>query len=109
MDKTPRSQSPQPAATAQTAQMLSALREARARIESLERGPREPIALFGMACRLPGQANSPAAFWDLLAARKDAITPVPVDRWTNTRYFNADPDAPGSLNVSGGGFIDLPQ
>jgi malonyl CoA-acyl carrier protein transacylase len=95
--------------SSQMPQVLAALREARTRIESLERGQREPIAVVGMACRLPGQANSPQAFWELLAARRDAITPVPADRWKQEDYFSANPDTPGTLNASGGGFIDLPQ
>jgi acyl transferase domain-containing protein len=91
------------------AQVLAALREARSRIETLERSRREPIAIVGMACRLPGAAAAPEAFWNLLASRGDAITPVPANRWTNADYFSADPGSPGTLNVTGGGFIDLPQ
>jgi acyl transferase domain-containing protein/acyl carrier protein len=97
------------ATSSQMSQVLTALREARTRIERLEQGPREPIAVVGMACRLPGQTDSPEAFWDLLAARRDAITDVPADRWKQMDYFNADPDTPGTLNISGGGFIDLPR
>jgi acyl transferase domain-containing protein/acyl carrier protein len=93
----------------QSAQVLAALREARSRIESLERSRREPIAIVGAACRLPGASDTPEAFWNLLAARRDAITPVPANRWQNADYFSADPDAPGTLNVSGGGFIELQQ
>ena len=100
---------PASAAAAQNPQILAALREARTRIESLERGRREPIAIVGMACRLPGGADSPEAFWNLLAARRDAITPVPANRWTNEDYYSADPETPGKLNVSGGGFLELPQ
>jgi myxalamid-type polyketide synthase MxaB len=91
------------------AQVLAALRDARTRIESLERGRSEPIAIVGMACRLPGQADTPEAFWDLLAARRDAITPIPSDRWRQEDYFSADPETPGTLHASGGGFIDLPR
>jgi acyl transferase domain-containing protein/NADP-dependent 3-hydroxy acid dehydrogenase YdfG/acyl carrier protein len=93
----------------QNAQVLAALREARARIETLERGRREPIAVIGTACRLPGGANSAEAFFKLLMMRQDAIVPVPANRWAHADYFNVDPEVPGTLNVSGGGFIDLPQ
>ena len=40
----------------------------------------EPIAIVGMACRVPG-ARSPGALWQLLVDGVDAITPVPADRW----------------------------
>ncbi|MBQ0851997.1 acyltransferase domain-containing protein [Streptomyces sp. BH-SS-21] len=58
-----------------------------------------PIAIVGLACRLPG-APSPAAFWTLLRDGASAITEVPDGRW--------DPAAPG-LDRPGlrhGGFLD---
>ncbi len=39
-----------------------------------------PIAIVGLACRLP-QAPTPAAFWRLLCEAESAITPLPADRW----------------------------
>jgi acyl transferase domain-containing protein/3-hydroxymyristoyl/3-hydroxydecanoyl-(acyl carrier protein) dehydratase len=44
-----------------------------------------PIAIVGRACLLPG-ASSPAALWELVAARRSAITGVPAGR------FGLDPD-----------------
>lgn len=41
----------------------------------------EPIAIIGVGCRLPGEVNGPDALWDLMAARRTAVTPVPDDRW----------------------------
>ncbi|MCP5425305.1 MAG: SDR family NAD(P)-dependent oxidoreductase [Gammaproteobacteria bacterium] len=44
---------------------------------------REPIAIVGMSCRFPGAADLDA-YWRLLQAGVDAITPVPPDRgWTD--------------------------
>jgi acyl transferase domain-containing protein/acyl carrier protein len=40
----------------------------------------EPIAIIGLACRVPG-ARDPESFWRLLAAGRDAIGPVPEGRW----------------------------
>ncbi|WP_189308475.1 type I polyketide synthase, partial [Streptomyces albospinus] len=45
-------------------------------------GAHEPIAVIGIACRLPG-ASDPEAFWHLLDAGEDAITEAPVDRWAH--------------------------
>ncbi|MCG8920673.1 SDR family NAD(P)-dependent oxidoreductase, partial [Actinokineospora sp. PR83] len=39
-----------------------------------------PVAVVGLACRLPG-ASGPAPFWDALRAGADAVRPVPADRW----------------------------
>ncbi|MGE3188310.1 MAG: acyltransferase domain-containing protein, partial [Vicinamibacterales bacterium] len=40
----------------------------------------EPIAIVGMACRFPGGADDPDAFWRLLEEGRDAVTAVPPDR-----------------------------
>ncbi|MFC3995061.1 beta-ketoacyl synthase N-terminal-like domain-containing protein [Nocardiopsis sediminis] len=41
--------------------------------------PADPVAVIGMACRLPG-AGHPAAFWALLRSGRSAVGPVPPDR-----------------------------
>jgi len=38
-----------------------------------------PVAIIGLACRLP-HAPTPAAFWRLLCAARSAVAPVPADR-----------------------------
>ncbi|MFI4962844.1 MAG: beta-ketoacyl synthase N-terminal-like domain-containing protein, partial [Legionellales bacterium] len=56
----------------------------------------EPIAVIGMSCRFPGGEDI-TAFWDLLAAGKDTVQPIPENRaWLRT-YLSA----PGY-----GGFIE---
>ena len=66
--------------------------------------PAFPIAIIGMACRLPGAADLDA-FWRLLRDGVDAVGDVPSDRWDQQAYFSADPDAPGRLKSPAGGFI----
>lgn len=68
--------------------------------------PDNAIAIVGMGCRLPGHANSPAAFWDLLVRGVDAVTAVPTDRWDGDAFFDTDPDAPGKIATREGAFID---
>ncbi|PPK68484.1 type I polyketide synthase [Actinokineospora auranticolor] len=40
----------------------------------------EPVAIVGMACRLPGGITSPDDLWDLVAAGGEGIGPYPTDR-----------------------------
>ncbi|GAA2247523.1 hypothetical protein GCM10010232_38440 [Streptomyces amakusaensis] len=59
----------------------------------------EPLALVGMACRLPGGVGTPDELWDLLIGGVDAMTAFPTDRgWDLT----ALPDTVKRR----GGFVD---
>jgi acyl transferase domain-containing protein len=84
---------------------LMALKKARARIDALERASAEPIAIVGIGCRLPGDVNTPAAFWDLLRAGRSGIVEVPPERWDVRAYFDPRPDIPGKMQAIYGGFI----
>jgi len=75
-----------------------------AEIDSLKH--REPIAVIGMACRFPGNANRPEAFWDLLKKGEDAVTEVPKERWDADAYYDPDPEAPGKMYMKTGAFIN---
>ncbi len=63
----------------------------------------EPIAVVGMACRFPGGANTPAAFWQLLVEGVDAIGEVPASRWDINALHG---DQPGQIVSRYGGFVD---
>lgn len=88
-----------------TKRALLAIQQLQAKVEALEQSSREPIAVVGMSCRLPGGANSPAAFWQLLKSKTDAIAPIPPDRWARDRFYSQDPDEPGKTIAEQGGFI----
>ncbi|MFV3130817.1 type I polyketide synthase [Niveispirillum sp. KHB5.9] len=87
------------------AKLALAVRTLRDRAGGIEVLNAEPIAIIGMGCRFPGGADSPQAFWDLLAGGTDAITEVPADRWDLGAVYDPDPDAPGRTTSRWGGFL----
>ncbi|OKH14216.1 short-chain dehydrogenase, partial [Nostoc calcicola FACHB-389] len=84
---------------------LLALKELRAKIDTMERAKTEPIAIVGMACRFPGGADDPETFWQILRDGTDAIVEVPSDRWDINAYYDPNPDTPGKMSTRYGGFL----
>ena len=87
-------------------QALAALRKMRQKLDEIELARTEPIAIVGVGCRLPGGANDPETFWDLLQNGVDAIHEVPADRWKVEDYFDPNPGTPGKTCSRWGGFMD---
>ncbi|MFD8726287.1 SDR family NAD(P)-dependent oxidoreductase, partial [Streptomyces sp. NPDC059629] len=68
--------------------------------------PDEPIAIVGMACRLPGGVVTPDDLWQLVSEGRDAISGFPDDRgWDIEGLFDSDPDRAGTSYVDHGGFL----
>jgi acyl transferase domain-containing protein/NADPH:quinone reductase-like Zn-dependent oxidoreductase/NADP-dependent 3-hydroxy acid dehydrogenase YdfG/acyl carrier protein len=70
-----------------------------------QRSP-EPIAVIGMACRFPGGADTPEAFWQVLTSGADTLREIPEDRWSWQRFYNPDPRAAGTHYVRHGSFLE---
>uniref|UniRef100_UPI00066B5DC1 type I polyketide synthase n=1 Tax=Streptomyces sp. SBT349 TaxID=1580539 RepID=UPI00066B5DC1 len=83
------------------------LHQARRQLEEVEAAGSEPIAIVGMACRYPGGATSPEAFWQLISSGQDAITGLPEDRgWDTERLYAPDSNGEGTSYVREGGFLE---
>lgn len=89
-------------------QALLAIEELQGRVDALEYGRAEPIAIIGMACRFPGGADSPEKFWRVLAEGVDAVTEIPSGRWDVDAVYDPNPETPGKYAVKLGAFIRQP-
>jgi hypothetical protein len=45
--------------------------------------PPQPIAICGMACRLPSGINTPQQLWEFLVTGEDARSKVPESRYNS--------------------------
>src|ERR1700712_4668234 len=64
-----------------------------------------PIAICGMALRLPGGLTTPAQFWDFLLSKKDARSPIPESRY-NIAAYHSKSGRPGTIKTEYGYFLD---
>ncbi|KKY31461.1 putative fatty acid synthase s-acetyltransferase [Diaporthe ampelina] len=64
-----------------------------------------PIAIVGMACRLPGNVSSPAEFWELCSRARTGFGPIPKDRFSHDAYYHPNAGKMGSYHAQGGNFL----
>ncbi|WP_116244243.1 type I polyketide synthase [Nocardiopsis sp. FIRDI 009] len=91
------------------AALRSALKEnARLREQLDDVASREPIAVVGMECRLPGGVDSPEDLWDLLVDGRETVGPLPDDRgWDLASLLGEGGREPRSA-MRRGSFLDGP-
>jgi myxalamid-type polyketide synthase MxaB len=85
---------------------LQAIRVLQEKVQKLESKQNEPIAIVGMACRLPGNSDTPDKFWEFLKNGGDASAEILRDRWNYEDYYSADPDMPGKSYVKEASFLN---
>ncbi|KAJ6184264.1 hypothetical protein N7519_005565 [Penicillium mononematosum] len=78
---------------------------AQQRDEVLAQDGIEPMAIIGMSARYPGEASTPAGFWEMLSNGRSAHTEVPADRWNADSWYHPDQDRKGTTNVKTGCFL----
>ncbi|XXG98856.1 hypothetical protein Hte_005186 [Hypoxylon texense] len=64
-----------------------------------------PIAICGMALRLPGGLTTPQEFWEFLLAKGDARCRVPKSRYNIDAYYSPT-GKPGTVSTEYGCFLD---
>lgn len=64
-----------------------------------------PMAICGMACRLPGGIRSPQDLWEFLISKGDARSEVPETRYNKDAYHSTT-GRPGSVASKYGYFLD---
>jgi acyl transferase domain-containing protein len=95
---------------AASAEAVSSIRRAVRAREARRREPRpdilrEPIAVVGMACRLPGEVRTPEQLYELLIGGTEAITELPAERGWPDALYDPDPEHRGCFYTRRGGFI----
>ncbi|WP_116672538.1 sulfolipid-1 biosynthesis phthioceranic/hydroxyphthioceranic acid synthase [Mycobacterium kubicae] len=65
-----------------------------------------PVAVIGMACRLPGGIDSPQRLWEALIRGDDLVGEIPASRWDADLYYDPEPGVPGRSVSRWGAFLD---
>ena len=68
-------------------------------------GTKEPIAIVGSACRLPGGSSSPSKLWALLQHPRDILSEFPRDRLNLSSFHKANGEHHGSTDVQNKSYI----
>lgn len=61
----------------------------------------EPIAICGMAARLPGEVRTPAEFWDMLMAKRNGLVDWPRSSSNGISDKERSPAATGRFDAAG--------
>jgi acyl transferase domain-containing protein/surfactin synthase thioesterase subunit len=86
---------------------LSTIRELNRRVDEHPDGNcAEPIAIIGMACELPGGADSPEAFWTLLESGTTCERDWPTDEWRQKVFGEYFAGRPAAAHFAAANYLD---
>ncbi|MBI1357393.1 MAG: SDR family NAD(P)-dependent oxidoreductase [Acidobacteria bacterium] len=82
-----------------------ALKKLQAQVDAADRAQREPIAILGAGCRIPGGVDGPEAYWRLLCDGVDTAGELPADRWDAAPLLDEAPYTPGKMFTRSGNYL----
>lgn len=85
---------------------LKELKKLKTRLKEAEYKQREPIAVIGMSCRVPGGVSDLDGFWQLLCEGRDTVAEVPAERWNIDEVYDEDADRDGKMLTRNGSFLE---
>ena len=74
--------------------------------QTLKMSQKKSIAVVGIGCRLPGNANHPDQLWRNLLDGKDSVVQVPEDRWNLKSFYHKNEQVARMSYSKWGGFIE---
>lgn len=87
--------------------MESALdQESREALLSRSYGKVEPVAIIGMACRLPAGATNVENLWKALASGQSGWTIHPENRHMPSSHYHPNPEKKGCYNTKGAHYLE---
>ena len=66
---------------------------------------REPIAIVGVGCRLPGGITDTDGLWKALLEGRDCVVDIPGSRWDPQKFLDTSGRAPGRSYVQKAGML----
>ena len=69
-------------------------------------GDLEPVAVIGMACRLPAGATNIENLWTTLASGQSGWSLHPEHRHMPNSYYHPNPDKKGCYNAKGAHYLE---
>lgn len=83
------------------------IQELREKLRAAEEQNRpDPVAIIGVAFRFPGAGCDPEQLWEMIANGRDAVRPIPPDRWDRDAFFAPEAPESGKINTRHGAFLD---